>query len=321
MKYLITGGAGFIGSHIAEYLCSSGADVRLLDNFSTGKRENIAHLNVELIEGDYAEEECIREALRGIDIVFHEGALCSVARSIRDPITTHTVNATGTLTLLEACRQSAVKRVVAASSSSVYGNTQTLPKYEGMQTSPLSPYAISKLMLEQYCQVYCSSFGLETVALRYFNVFGPRQDPDSEYAAVIPKFIDALEQGERPVIYGDGTQTRDFTYVANVVRANILAAHNPYAVGEVFNVGCGGRLSLLQLITELEDLMGVKVAPSFESCRVGDVTHSLASIRKARRLMDYEVVTSVEDGLRKTVDWFRARHHPTDLPSLARTAL
>ena len=307
MNYLITGGAGFIGSHIAEHLCSTGANVRVLDNFSTGKQENIAHLNVELVEGDYCDPLCIREALRGIDVVFLQGALCSVTRSVRDPVMTHEVNATGSLTVLEACRNAAVKRLVAASSSSVYGNARSLPKFEGMQESPVSPYAISKLMLEHYCHVYTRTYGLETVALRYFNVFGPRQDPDSDYAAVIPKFIDAMERHERPVIFGDGSQTRDFTYVDNVVRANMLAAQSPKAIGLAFNVGCGESYSLLELLAELQQILGVEIEPRFDDPRVGDVAHSLASIKRARRLMGYEPAVGLTEGLRRTVKWYRGR--------------
>lgn len=319
MNYLVTGGAGFIGSHIAAHLCSKG-NVRVLDNFSTGKLENLANLDVDIVDGDFCDRGVIRDALDGIDVVFHEGALCSVSRSIDDPVATHDVNATGTLTVLEACRHAGVKRIVMASSSSVYGNAPTLPKSEEMQPSPLSPYAISKLVSEHYCQVYFRCFGLETVALRYFNVFGPRQDPGSEYAAVIPKFMSAIQAGKPPVIFGDGTQSRDFTYVENVVRANILAAETKAAAGEVFNVGCGERYSLLDLISHMEKLFGTMITPIMDDPRPGDVAHSLASTDKAKSILGYEPVVGFNEGLHRTAEWFLGVPDSAPTPAVARAS-
>ena len=305
MKALVTGGAGFIGSHLAAYLASRGDEVRVFDNFSSGKWENLQGIDTQVIEGDVTDLEALMEAVEGVDVVFHHAALCSVAHSMQDPVATHEVNATGTLNVLEASRRSAVQRVILASSSSIYGDAEETPKHEGMFPAPLSPYAVSKLMGEHYCQMYWKSFGLETVALRYFNVFGPRQDPDSEYSAVIPKFVHAIMNGKRPHIYGDGSQSRDFTYVRNIVRANVAAAESRAAAGRIMNIACGGRYSLLELLNRLETILGVEAAPVFESRRVGDIEHSQASIEQAEQVIGFTATVDFEEGLRKTVDWFR----------------
>jgi len=305
MHYLITGGAGFIGSHIAQQLVKkNGDEVTILDNFSTGKYENIKGLPVSVIEADIRDLEALEEAIKGVDVVFHQAALCSVERSIQNPILSHEVNATGTLKVLEACRRNQVRRLVFASSSSVYGDTEILPKHEKMTPSPLSPYAITKLMGEYYCRNFWENYGLETVVLRYFNVFGPRQDPDSEYAAVIPKFLDALLNGKAPRIYGDGLQTRDFTYVGNIVQANIAAASAFFAPGEIMNVACGNRWILLHLLNCLEQELGMDVAPEFLEPRSGDVRHSQAAIEVAETILGYSPQVSFEDGLKETVAWY-----------------
>jgi UDP-glucose 4-epimerase len=279
--------------------------VRVLDDFSTGKRENIESLPIELLEGDVRDAGRVRTAVQGMDHVFHLAALASVGRSLRDPLTTHSVNETGTLTVLEASRKAGVRRVVYAASSSAYGNSQAMPKREDAKPAPASPYAVSKLTGEHYCHVYWEAFGLETACVRYFNVFGPRQDPKSEYAAVIPRFIDAALRGGTPVIYGDGTQSRDFTYVANAVEATIAAATAPKAAGEVINVACGERRSLLELVEMLEDFLGDSLQPVFEATRPGDVKHSQAGIEKARELLAYTPQIGFKEGLKETVDWYR----------------
>ncbi|MHC5034607.1 MAG: SDR family oxidoreductase [Planctomycetota bacterium] len=300
--YLVTGGAGFIGSHIVDALLAEGHRVRVLDNFATGRRENLAHVmdKIELIEGDVRDQEAVHRAVQGAEYVLHQAALPSVPRSIKDPLATHEVNATGTLNILLAARESGVKRVVYASSSSVYGDTPELPKREDMTPRPKSPYAVSKLAGEHYCQAFWEAYGLETVCLRYFNVFGPRQAPDSPYAAVIPLFISALLNGGRPRIYGDGEQTRDFTFVANVVQANLLAATAPEAAGAVCNVACGKRTSLLALLTMLGELVDKTPDPVCEDPRPGDVRHSLASIEQAGHSLGYEPRETLQDGLRRT---------------------
>lgn len=305
MTYLVTGGGGFIGSHVVEHLVARGKDVRVLDNFSTGKRANLCGLPVEIIEGDIRDAVTVRRAVEGVDAVFHHAALCSVARSVADPIPTHDVNAKGTVVLLEASRDAGVRRVVFASSSAVYGESEALPKREDMQTAPISPYAVTKLEGELYCRMFHEVYGLETVCLRYFNVFGPRQDPNSEYAAVIPRFIQAALNGGVPTIYGDGRQTRDFTYVDDVARANLKAAGNREAAGKVFNVACGGRHSLLELVGALERLLRRDLAPVFRDARAGDVKHSQASIERARRAFGFSPTTGFDEGLRRTVEWFR----------------
>ncbi|HEX2667204.1 MAG TPA: SDR family oxidoreductase [Gammaproteobacteria bacterium] len=305
MKCLVTGGAGFIGSHLTRGLLHQGHDVWVLDNLSTGKRENIESLPIEFIEGDVRDAEQVRQAVQGVDFVFHLAALASVGRSLKDPLATHAVNETGTLTVLDAARKAKVKRVVYAASSSAYGNAVALPKREDAKPAPASPYAVSKLTGEHYCRVYWEAYGLETACVRYFNVFGPRQDPNSEYAAVIPRFIDTALNGGSPVIYGDGTQSRDFTYVTNAVQATIAAASAPEAPGQVFNVACGERRSLLELIDMLEDLLGDRIAPQFEPERVGDVKHSQADIAKAQQYLGYEPQVPFKEGLKETVDWYR----------------
>ncbi|MDO9518785.1 MAG: SDR family oxidoreductase [Pseudohongiella sp.] len=309
MTYLVTGGAGFIGSHIAAYLCSQGADVRVLDNLSTGKRRNLDGLPVTFIHGDIRDPGCVAGAVEGVDTVFHQAALCSVARSMADPAATHDVNVTGTLTVLDAARNAQVRRFVMASSSSVYGDTEEFPTHEEMKTNPLSPYAVSKLICEFYCQLYWKAYRLDTVALRYFNVFGPRQDPDSEYSAVIPRFVQAMVHGVSPHIYGDGSQSRDFTFVNDVVQANIAAATSAYAPGQVMNIACGNRRSLLDLISNLESIMQCRSRPVFETARKGDVKHSQASIEKAQSLIAFAPEVEFDEGLRKTVDWFIAQDH------------
>jgi UDP-glucose 4-epimerase len=297
--YLVTGGAGFIGSHLAEALVRSGHRVRILDNFATGARANLAAWagSVELLEGDLRDPAIVEQAVRGMEVVFHQAALPSVARSLEDPVTAHAVNATGTLTLLLAARRAGVRRVVYASSSSVYGDSPTLPKREEMPTQPKSPYAVSKVAGEQYCQVFAAALGLETVSLRYFNIFGPRQDPASPYAAVIPKFLAAMRRNERPVIFGDGKQSRDFTYVENAVRANLLAATAPRVSGEVINVACGARVTLLELVEHLNRLLGKHLEPSFASPRPGDVRHSQADLTRAAALLGYHPTVDFPEGL------------------------
>jgi len=307
MKYLVTGGAGFIGSNIVKELLDRGEKVRVLDNFSTGKRENIFiykdNLNFELIEGDLRSFHVVRDAVRGVDYILHQGALPSVPRSINDPITTNDVNILGTLNILEAAREFKVKRIVYASSSSIYGDSTELPKKEDMFIRPLSPYALSKYTAERYCQIHTMIYGLETVCIRYFNVFGPNQDPSSQYSAVIPKFIELISKGKNPIMYGDGTQSRDFTYVKNVVEANILACTAPKAVGEVINVACNDSTTLLELVSLINDYLCKNVQPKFAERRSGDVQHSLASIKKAQNLLHYKVEVPFKEGLHKTIEF------------------
>ena len=302
-KYLVTGAAGFIGSNIVEELVGRGADVRALDNLSTGKASNLAPFmdRIEFVEGDLNDTKLLSKVIRGVDFVLHQAALPSVPRSLADPLKSHEANATGTLNLLIAARDEGVKRLVYASSSSVYGNSLMLPKREDMPTQPLSPYAVNKLAAEQYCRVFARVFGLPAVALRYFNVFGPRQDPGSQYAAVIPAFISSVLRDESPTIYGDGTQTRDFTYVQNVVQANLLACETDKADGEALNFACGERTSLLGLLGEINRLLGTNVEPIFEPGRAGDVKDSLADVSRARDLIGYTPVASFSDGLAATV--------------------
>jgi len=306
MRILVTGGAGFIGSHLVEHLVGEGHDVVVLDDFSTGKRENLASFRgVEVVEGSVTDPATCARACRGVDYVLHQAALASVPRSLRDPVATHQANATGTLNVLLAARDAGVRRVVYAASSSAYGNTAELPKHEGMVPRPLSPYAVTKLAGEEYCRAVHASFGVETVALRYFNIFGPRQDPASQYAAVVPKFIVSAMANESPVIYGDGEQTRDFTYVANAVQANMVACSAPAeACGEVFNVGCGARISVNELWRQITGILESKARAQYEPARVGDVRDSLASLDRSRRVLGYEPVVSLEEGLRRTVESF-----------------
>jgi nucleoside-diphosphate-sugar epimerase len=307
-RYLVTGGAGFIGSTLTHTLVERGDEVRVLDSLLTGSGENLADLpDVELVRGDIRDLEGLRTAMKGVDRVLHQAAVPSVPRSVRDPLLSHESNVTGTLNVLLAARDAGVQRVVFASSSSVYGDAPTLPKVETMTPSPLSPYAVTKLTGEQYCRVFHRLFGLETVALRYFNVFGPRQDPTSDYAAVIPKFIALMARGERPVIEGDGSHSRDFTYVDNVVQANLRAAESPGVGGKVFNVACGERHTILDLVAALNRVFGTSIEPAFGPPRKGDVPHSLADIEKARRLLGYEPSTGFQEGLERTVAWGRSR--------------
>ena len=307
-RYLVTGGAGFIGSHIAEELVKRGARVRVIDNFSTGKRENLQHFmdDIEFIEGDLRDLDAAVRVAEGVDFVIHQAAIPSVPRSIKDPKGSTESNLNGTLHLLLAARDAGVKRVIYASSSSVYGDTPTLPKREDFLPTPLSPYAASKLAGEYYCRVFHQVYGLETVSLRYFNVFGPRQDPLSLYAAVIPKFISQALAKQPLLVYGDGEQTRDFSFVANVVLANLLACEAEGIAGETFNVGGGEQISLNQLIQELQAVFDTDLEVEYAEPRPGDVKHSLASTEKAQKLMGYESTVSFGEGLRRTVAWFES---------------
>lgn len=304
--FLVTGGAGFIGSHIVEALVGQGERVRVLDNFSTGKRENLAPFldRIELVEGDLAELDTVRRAMRGVEYVLHQGALPSVPKSVEDPLATNRANVTGTLNVLVAARDESVRRVVYAASSSAYGDSPSLPKEESMKAEPLSPYAIQKYTGELYCKTFYALYGLETVSIRYFNVFGPRQDPNSQYAAVIPRFVTALRDGRPPVIYGDGEQSRDFTYVENVVRANLLALRAPEAAGEMMNFACGTRYTLNELCRTLQRILKTNIEPVYEPPRPGDVRHSQADIRKSQRLLGYTAHVPFEEGLRRTVAFF-----------------
>jgi nucleoside-diphosphate-sugar epimerase len=304
--YLVTGGAGFIGSHLCEELIRRGDRVRVVDSLITGKRHNLAHLpQIEFIEGDLADVDIARRAVDGIEYVLHQAAIPSVPRSVADPITSNRANVDASLNVLVAARDAKVRRVVYAGSSSAYGNTPTLPKVETMGTAPLSPYALQKLVAEQYCQMFTTLYGLETVTIRYFNVFGPRQDPSSPYSGVISLFISALCEGRRPTIYGDGEHTRDFTYVANVVDGVLRACVAPEASGEVINVATGGRISLNQLFTAVRTLVGVTIEPIYSAPRAGDVRDSQADIGKAQRLLGYQPTVSFAEGLGRTVAWYR----------------
>jgi len=304
--YLVTGGAGFIGSHLVEHLVRRGAAVRVVDNFVTGSRENLQGLSdVELLEGDLADPEVARRAVAGVDYVLHQAAIPSVPRSVEDPWASHRANVDATLQLLLAAREADVRRVIYAASSSAYGDVPTLPKVETMQPSPQSPYALQKLVGEEYSRLFTQLYGLETVSLRYFNVFGPRQDPNSQYSGVIARFITALLQGNSPVVYGDGEQTRDFTYIDNVAMAVLAACTAPRASGTVMNVATGDRVSLNQLFRRLCAIIDVNVEPIYESSRPGDVRDSLADCTKAKELLGYLPSVTFDDGLRLTVEWYR----------------
>ena len=310
--YLVTGGAGFIGSHLAEELLRRGDRVRVADSLITGKRSNLAHLaGVEFVEGDLADLEVAHRAVQGCDYVLHQAAIPSVPRSVVDPITSNRANVDATLNVLVAARDAGVRRLVFAGSSSAYGNTPTLPKHEGMPVSPLSPYALQKVVGEQYLQLFTRLYGLETVTIRYFNVFGPRQDPGSPYSGVISVFATALLDGRSPKIYGNGEQTRDFTYVANVVDGVLRACDAPGASGEIINVATGGRISLNHLFETMRALVGVDVRPVYEDSRPGDVTDSQADIRKAKDLLGYVPTVPFEDGLSQTLAWYRAAREAT----------
>ncbi len=307
--YVVTGGAGFIGSHLAEHLLKMGHRVRIVDNFSTGKRANVALLtgDLEVHEVSVTDRAALTPVFAGADYVFHEAALASVPRSVADPLSTHEANATGTLNVLLAARDAGVKRVVYAASSSAYGEVTAEKQVETMPPHPLSPYGVSKLAGEYYCQAFTEVYGLETVVLRYFNVFGPRQDETSQYAAVIPKFISALLAGTAPTIYGDGAQSRDFTYIDNVVHGNLLALKAPEVAGEVMNLAIGGSVSLLQLIAKLNRILGTEIEPIHTDPRPGDIKYSRADVTKATELLDFAPVVAFDDGLARTVEWFKQR--------------
>jgi UDP-glucose 4-epimerase len=305
----VTGGAGFIGSHLAGALVERGDRVRILDNLSTGSRTNIGHLfpDVEFLLADLTDPAAVSEAVRGVEVVFHQAALASVPASVAAPLETHRVCATGTLLLLDACRRAGVRRVVYAASSSCYGNQPDMPKTESHPLQALSPYAAAKLAGELYCEAFAACYELETVRLRYFNVFGPKQPPDSPYSAVIPLFVDALLKGKRPTIFGDGAQSRDFVYVENVVQANLLAAAAPGVSGRVYNVGCGRALSILELLQAICGLLGKPFDPLFAPPRQGDVKHSWADISAARRDLGFQPRVELREGLRRTVEWYAAQ--------------
>jgi nucleoside-diphosphate-sugar epimerase len=305
---LVTGGAGFIGSHIGAALSASGAKLRIIDDLSTGYRENLDELqgDFDFVQASVADEEALRRALEDVELVFHEAAIPSVPRSVENPRQTHIASVESTFSLLLAARDQKVRRLVYAASSSAYGDQPTLPKVETMLPEPLSPYAVAKLVGEQYCQVFTRVYGLETVSLRYFNVFGPRQDPSSQYSGVISRFISALLSGEQPVIYGDGEQSRDFTYIQNVVDANLKAAESTKAAGQVMNVANGERITLNQLLDELKILTGrPDVVAEYKDTRPGDVKHSLADITRARELLSFEPRVDLRTGLQLTMDWWK----------------
>jgi nucleoside-diphosphate-sugar epimerase len=305
---LVTGGAGFIGSHIASALSVNGARVRVLDDLTTGHRENIEEIggDVDFIEGSVADQELLPKVLEGVEVVFHEAAIPSVPRSVEEPRQTHVASVDGTFSLLLAARDQKVRRVVYAASSSAYGDQPTLPKSEEMRPDPLSPYAVAKLVGEYYCRAFTRVYGLETVSLRYFNVFGPRQDPGSQYSGVVSRFISSLCSDERPVIYGDGEQSRDFTYIDNVVAANVSASEAPKASGNIINVANGERVTLNQLLEELKRLTGKPdVTAEYREARLGDVRHSLADVSMARELLGYESRVGLREGLQRTIDWWK----------------
>ncbi len=306
-SFLVTGGAGFIGSNIVAELVKLGHNVRVLDNFSTGKRHNLEPFldKIELIEGDIRSYHIVREAAAGMDYILHQAALPSVPRSIRDPITSNEVNVVGTLNILHAAKDANVKRVVFASSSSIYGETPELPKHEKMMLQPLSPYAVSKLAAEKYCFVFTKVYGLETVALRYFNVFGPKQDPTSQYSAVIPKFITAILNNKKPTIYGNGKQSRDFTYVSNVVNGNILAATKPGIAGIAVNCACHGQITLNYLVKKINEILGKKIKPDYTASKPGDIKHSFAAVEAAKKYLGYKPSVLFDEGLQMTIEWYK----------------
>lgn len=308
-KYLITGGAGFIGCNLARYVLDRGGEVVVLDNFSTGKRENLSDVadRIELIEGDLRDRSACDRAVAGCEAIFHQGALGSVPRSIDDPQTSHDVNVNGTMNILEAARAAGIRRVVFAASSSAYGDQPTSPKHEGMVPMPISPYAAQKICCEMILQSYAAAFGMETVGLRYFNVFGPHQDPHGAYAAVIPAFVDAILHDKTPVVFGDGEQSRDFCYIQNVCKANWLAANAPAenCDGKAMNIACHHATSLNQILDLLRELLGRDVQADYQPPRAGDVKHSLADISRAKEMIGYEPEVYFEEGLRKAIDWYK----------------
>ncbi|KPL04771.1 MAG: Vi polysaccharide biosynthesis protein VipB/TviC [candidate division Zixibacteria bacterium SM1_73] len=309
MKYLVTGGAGFIGSNLVAELVNREVKVRVLDNFSTGRRENLLPLldKIELIEGDLTDLETVREAVEGMHFVLHQGALPSIPRSIEHPIGSNNANVSGTLNLLVASRDAKVKRIVYASSSSVYGDSLELPKTETMNPSPLSPYAVSKLAGEYYCQVFYKVYHLESVVLRYFNVFGINQYPDSPYSGVIPRFISLMLDRKSPVIYGDGLQSRDFTFVSNVVKANLEVIESNSAVGETINIASGHAYRLLDLVAQINSLLGTEIEPIFDSPKIGEVRHSLADTAKAKQVFGYSSEIDFENGLKRMIHWMKSK--------------
>jgi UDP-glucose 4-epimerase len=307
-NFLVTGGCGFIGSNIVHHLVANGHSVKIIDDLSTGNRKNLAGIEdrVQLIEASLLDADACSKAVDDVEYVLHQAALPSVQRSIEDPVLSNSINVSGTVNLLNAARMAKVQRVIYAASSSAYGDQPVLVKSEKLLPMPKSPYAVSKLTCEYYLQAFSECYGLETVSLRYFNVFGPRQDPNSEYSAVIPLFITKCLRGERPVIFGDGTQSRDFTYVENNVQANILACEAPEVSGQVMNVACGRSFSLLDLLAAINEVLGTSIEPEFSSPRKGDVKHSLADISRAEKMLGYEVTVDFSEGLRRTIDWYRS---------------
>jgi UDP-glucose 4-epimerase len=308
--YVITGGAGFIGSHIAARLLQNGHSVRVVDNLLTGKREHLEylkslHADLAIHETSITEFEQLHPIFEGAEVIYHQAALPSVPLSVEKPLETHLHCVTGTLHVLKAAQETGVRRVVYAASSSAYGDQEGELKVETMSPEPISPYGVAKLAGEYYAQAFFHVYGLETVALRYFNVFGSRQDPNSQYAAVIPKFITLMLKGKRPIIYGDGHQSRDFTYIDNVIHGNLLAADAPDAVGQVMNLATGGRVSLLELIDKLNDILGTSIEPIHEAARAGDIMHSQADVNKAAELLDFAPIASFDEGLRRTVQWYQ----------------
>jgi len=304
---LVTGGAGFIGSHIVRALSAENQAVRVLDNFSTGRRENLTAGQVEVLEGDLRDPAAVVRAVAGVEAVCHQAALIGVPQTVADPQTSHQINVEGTVRLLEAARQAGVKRFVLASSAAVYGDEPSIPKTEDSPLAPRSPYALHKLIGEQYLRLYHEVYGMDTISLRYFNVFGPRQNPASPYAAVIPLFIQALAERRAPTIYGDGGQTRDFVYVADVARANLAALQAPDPRGQVFNIAGGRRISLLELLSQLERIFNFRTVPIFSAPRPGDVRHSVASIDLAHRVLNYAPTTSLDEGLAVTAQWMMSQ--------------
>ncbi|MCK6483601.1 MAG: SDR family oxidoreductase [Phycisphaerae bacterium] len=316
--YLVTGGAGFIGSHLVERLVEQGRRLRVVDNFLTGKRENIAPFldRVEFIEGDLRDPEMCRRACTGVSTVFHVAAMPSVPKSVADPVASHDHNVNATFYLLVAARDAGVQRFIYSASSSAYGDTPVLPKAEHMSPDPLSPYAVNKLAGEQYCRAFACVYGLKTVSLRYFNVFGPRQDPMSQYAAAIPAFVTRIMAGVPPIVYGDGEQTRDFTYIDNVVQANLLAAEADGLNGQTLNIACGDRISVNRIIARINELLGKSVRPRYVPPRAGDIKHSWADITLAQRTLGFRPAVSFDDGLQRSIRWYTEHPVPVaDEPS------